>query len=208
MGINLGFTAITGATYTAAQYNTNVRDNWAAAWVGTAAGDIDYYNSPITKANLVKPSVLSLLSNDGSAGAGVFAWLAKSSVGGIHTSGAVYFSPDLDSPGAWTYVTASNVHLTLTATCTILQLFTVKSYSNTTATGRVTQIRPVIDYQYGSAPGNGSSNPIRIENQAGFLIAHGVPAGARDIWLEFNDDSGTHTHVVDGYNVAIAFAEP
>jgi hypothetical protein len=42
MSFNNGFTAVTGATYTAAQYNTHVRDNFTAIWVYTTQGDIAY----------------------------------------------------------------------------------------------------------------------------------------------------------------------
>lgn len=40
MSFNNSFTAVTGATYTAAQYNTYVRDNFTALWPYTTAGDI------------------------------------------------------------------------------------------------------------------------------------------------------------------------
>ncbi len=52
MGFTTGFTAVTGATYTAAQFNTYVRDNLAAIWVGIATGDMEYYTSFTTKTRL------------------------------------------------------------------------------------------------------------------------------------------------------------
>jgi len=42
MAYTSGFTAVVGATFTAAQYNTNVRDNFAALWVYSAVGDLAY----------------------------------------------------------------------------------------------------------------------------------------------------------------------
>lgn len=52
MAFNNSFTAVTGATYTAAQYNTHTRDNFAAVWVYTTAGDISYATSATTLARL------------------------------------------------------------------------------------------------------------------------------------------------------------
>jgi hypothetical protein len=52
MAFNNSFTAVTGATYTAAQYNTYVRDNLTAIWVYTAAGDIAYASSSTALASL------------------------------------------------------------------------------------------------------------------------------------------------------------
>lgn len=41
-----------GETVTEAQFNEQLRDNFNAVWVGTTAGDIDYYTSSTTKARL------------------------------------------------------------------------------------------------------------------------------------------------------------
>lgn len=41
-----------GETVTEAQFNEQLRDNFNAVWVGTTAGDIDYYTSNTTKARL------------------------------------------------------------------------------------------------------------------------------------------------------------
>jgi len=54
MAFNNSFTAVVGATYTAAQYNTHVRDNFTAVWVYTSAGDIVYASSSTTLARLAK----------------------------------------------------------------------------------------------------------------------------------------------------------
>ncbi len=41
-----------GETVTEAQFNEQIRDNFNAVWVGTTAGDIDYYTSSTTKTRL------------------------------------------------------------------------------------------------------------------------------------------------------------
>ena len=45
-------TAVTGQTYTAANYNTYVRDNFAAVWVFTTQGDLIYATSASVAARL------------------------------------------------------------------------------------------------------------------------------------------------------------
>lgn len=67
MSFNNGFTAVTGATYTAAQYNTYTRDNLTAIWVGTTAGDMDYYSSSTAKARLAIGTAGQILMSNGSA---------------------------------------------------------------------------------------------------------------------------------------------
>lgn len=67
MAFNNAFTAVTGATYTAAQYNTHTRDNFTAVWVYTTAGDIAYATSATALARLAIGAVGSILGSSGSA---------------------------------------------------------------------------------------------------------------------------------------------
>ena len=45
-------TLTTGTLITASIWNTSITDNWAASWVGTNAGDMDYYTAATTKSKL------------------------------------------------------------------------------------------------------------------------------------------------------------
>lgn len=72
MAYSSGFTAVTGATYTAAQYNTNTRDNFTAIWVYTTAGDIAYATGATTLARLGIGAAGAILKSTGSAPS----WLA------------------------------------------------------------------------------------------------------------------------------------
>ncbi|HLA87360.1 MAG TPA: hypothetical protein VJL10_05035 [Anaerolineales bacterium] len=56
--------------------NTYIGGNFAAGWVGTTAGDMDYYASSVEKARLAKPASIGLLQNN--AG-GVPSWLTGGS---------------------------------------------------------------------------------------------------------------------------------
>lgn len=75
MAYTSGFTAVSGATFTAAQYNTYVRDNFTAVWVWTTAGDIVYATSATALARLGKPASIGVLSMNAS---GVPSWLVSS----------------------------------------------------------------------------------------------------------------------------------
>ena len=52
MAFDNSYTAVTGATYTASDYNTYTKGNFSAVWVGTTAGDLDYYTSATAKSRL------------------------------------------------------------------------------------------------------------------------------------------------------------
>jgi len=71
MAYSSGFTAATGATYTAAQYNTYTRDNFAAIWVFTTAGDLVYATSSTTASRLGLGAAGYVLISNGTAPAWV-----------------------------------------------------------------------------------------------------------------------------------------
>jgi hypothetical protein len=52
MGFSIVPTVSNGDTWSAANHNTYIRDNFAAVWAGSLAGDVDYYTSATTKATL------------------------------------------------------------------------------------------------------------------------------------------------------------
>lgn len=72
MAFTSPMTAVTGVTFTAAQFNTNVRDNLNAIWVGTTAGDVEYYSSATAKARVALGANGSIMYVTSSAPA----WLA------------------------------------------------------------------------------------------------------------------------------------
>jgi hypothetical protein len=60
-------TVNTSDSWTASQHNTYIRDNFAAVWVGTTAGDLDYYTSATAKSRLGIGSANQFLYSTGSA---------------------------------------------------------------------------------------------------------------------------------------------
>ncbi len=129
MAFSSPFTAVTGAVFTAAQWNTYGRDNLNAIWVGSAAGDIDYYSSASAKTRIAKPSVDSVLKN---TSLGAPAWLAMTALPGrIHTIGDVSdASTRTTNSTTLTDVVGVTLNLTLTETCTIVALAFGQSFTN------------------------------------------------------------------------------
>lgn len=137
MAYTSGFTAVSGATFTAAQYNTNVRDNFSAIWVYTTAGDISYatsstglsrlalvpggvmYGGASAPAWLATPAATSFLSK--ASGTGAPAWLARTAMPGVlHDYGKNYTdSGHSTTSGTYTSTTAE-VTLDTSYTCTIV----------------------------------------------------------------------------------------
>lgn len=61
MAFSAPFTAVTGATITAASHNTGYRDNINALWVFTAAGSLAYATSATALAELLKGAAYARL---------------------------------------------------------------------------------------------------------------------------------------------------
>lgn len=121
-------TVVTGQTWTAANQNTYVKDNLAALWVYTTAGDIVYASSSTVLARLAKPASDSLLKN---TSAGVPSWQAISGLGAlisgvIHAKATVDFNAGDQDINSTTYtdVTNATVNIVTTRTCTIFMIGT------------------------------------------------------------------------------------
>ncbi len=82
MAFDNSYTAVTGATYQASDYNTGTKGNFTAVWVGTTAGDLDYYTGATAKNRLALVTGGLLYG-----GASAPAWLAKVT-GGLLYGGA------------------------------------------------------------------------------------------------------------------------
>lgn len=207
MAFTSPMTAVTGATYTAAQFNTHVRDNLNAIWVGTTAGDMAYWTSATTRARLAKGAANTVLMNNGS----VPSWSSNPAISGLFAKiGGVSFSPDADySGGAYADVTGATVTLVLPAgkTYTIMSIASIQAYNTYAGSGRQTKIQTVIDGTAQNHDGaNGSMNPPRNEGETRIAIKTGVTSGSKVVKLQAMAD-GNPTHVTGGYLIAIAFAE-
>lgn len=117
MSFNNSYTAVTGATYQASDYNTHTKGNFTSIWVGTTAGDLDYYTSSTSKARLALVTGGLLYG-----GASAPAYLAPSTAGkvlktnGIGSEWAPMVSSRQggsstvwNSPGTTTYVPTSTI---------------------------------------------------------------------------------------------------
>lgn len=78
-------TVVTGQTYLASDYNTYVKDNMAALWPYTTAGDLAYASSASALARLGLGTAGSLLVANAVSG---ISWLAKGAAGGTFITNA------------------------------------------------------------------------------------------------------------------------
>ena len=212
MGYASVFTAVTGATYTAAQFNTYTRDNFAAVWVYTTAGDMVYAASSTTLSRLGKPSTSAdyylHMTN-----AGVPTWqLGNQITGVLNNIGSVDWSPGSPQAfsGSWADISGATKTMVLAAGTTyrIVIIANVKGYNDTD--GRTMPLRGVVagTPDSGTTPGNGgsTSNP-RNEALPYIYTVGGVASGSVVCKLQCAGDGGSTSNVSSGRMIVLAFAE-
>lgn len=120
MAFDNSYTAVTGATYQASDYNTGTKGNFTAVWVGTTAGDIDYYTSAIAKSRLAL-TVGGVLYGGASAPAYLAAGLANTFL--RSTGSAPGYAPlVLGRKGGSSTIWTSAGTTTYTPTATVIQV--------------------------------------------------------------------------------------
>lgn len=196
-------TVITGQTWTASNQNTFVRDNFAALWPYTAAGDLAYANAPNTLARLGKGTAFQVLRMN--SGATAPEWATST---GLHTRSQINFNPAGQSTTGTAFVdiTGASVNLTLTTACTVLVFAVVTGYHNTA--GRSFSVRAVVDGTADPAAIH-IFNGAEVRNEALPYIYQvtGIPAGTRNVRMQFSGDASGTAFVERGRLIAIAFAE-
>lgn len=204
----MSFTSVpllaTGDWIDAAWGNTYWKDNFAALWPYTAAGDISYAAGATSLAKLAKPSVDSVLKN---TSAGTPSWLALTQLkGALHDIDLVDFNPGGQSfASTWADITGATLTLTPAVTCTIVVLAVVTGYNGTG--GRSFYYRAMVDGVADGAanlPFNGGA--ARNEGLPYIYRATGVAPGSRVVKLQCQAD--TNPNVVErGRLIAAAFVE-
>lgn len=100
MAYNALPTVANGDSWSAAQHNTYIKDNFAAVWPYTTAGDMSYASASNALARLAISSVGGLLYSTGAAPA----WLARPSVASL-----LYHAGTASAP-AWSALSTLNLH--------------------------------------------------------------------------------------------------
>lgn len=118
MSFDNSYTAVTGATYQASDYNTHTKGNFTAVWVGTSAGDMDYYTGATAKSRLAIGAAGGILTSSGSApqwtaigAAGTFLRSSGSSAnwGSLVSNRQGGSSTIWSSPGTTTYTPTNTI---------------------------------------------------------------------------------------------------
>jgi hypothetical protein len=197
----------TGDWIDAAWGNTYWKDNLAALWPYTAAGDISYAAGATSLAKLAKPSVDSVLKNTSS---GVPSWLALTQLkGALHAIGTVDFAPGGQSfASTWADITGATLTLTLAVTCTVVVMAQITGYNPTT--GNAFIVRGMVDGTGDAAPNqvfNGGSSTAARNEALGYIYrATGITAGSRIVKMQCQANGSTN-YVERGRLIALAFAE-
>lgn len=196
-------TVSNGDSWSAAQQNTYLRDNMAALFPYSAAGDLAYASASNALSRLAKPSVDSVLKN---TSAGTPNWLALTGLkGALHAIGGVDFAPGGQAfSGGWADITGATLNLSLSVTCTVIVLATVVGYQS--SSGRVFYVRANINGTPDTSvlPFNGYD--LRNEALPYLWYAGGVPSGTRTVKMQCSADTNTN-YVERGRMIAAAFVE-
>lgn len=206
MAFTSPMTAVTGATFTAAQFNTNVRDNLNAIWVGTTAGDIDYYTSATAKSRLGIGTSGRRLKSDGSvpswAYGGVITYLSQAvTAGDVNITGSTSFQD----------VTGLSLSPTLSAgpTYTVVAFF-AGSLGVTNAAGPSDYARVNISID-GTSMGSATWPGMNVGGQtvpvAAVFRKTGVASGSRTIKVQAKTENASETAVVSGTLICFALEE-
>jgi hypothetical protein len=195
-------TYTTNQLITASHANTYWKDNEAAGWPYTTAGDLAVATSATVLGIIGAPTVGQVLGYlDGT-------WGAVRS-GGINDFAMTSKTQDQNfTSGTYADITDATVTLALTVTSTVVLLAVVTGYADTTNVGWSFSIAGMIDgtIDSGALPFNGSHNPQR--NEALFYIhaKENVPAGNRIVKLQCKN-TGTNNVTTNFKLIAIAFTE-
>lgn len=226
MGFNSVPLLATGDWIDAAWGNTYWRDNLAALYPYTTAGDIAYgvsaggalarlgltvggmlYGGASAPAWLAKPSVDSLLKN---TSAGSPSWLAITGIpGALHAKGKVDFSPGGQVfAGGWADISFASLSLTLGVTCTVVVRAYVTGYNSNAGTGNGFYVRADVNGtpDAGTIPFDGSQTEVRNGLYAYEYYFTGVTAGTRLVKLQCQAN-GSSNIVERGRLIAQAFVE-
>lgn len=210
MGFDNSFTAVTGATYTAAQYNTYVRDNLTAIWVGTTAGDLDYYSAANAKARLAIGEANTVLTSDGS----VPQWTTPANMGFLpgllHAIGYDSFGDigqTSTSTTIDTNVTGATLDLVISRTCTIIMM--AHALMASAGAGHQAKCRGSIGGTVDSTVNNyGSAGATSYTSVAYHYRRANVAAGTITCMLKFgSSNSGVNALIERGGFLVMAFVE-
>jgi hypothetical protein len=196
-------TVATGDTWSAANHNTYIKDNFAAVWPGTTAGDMDYYTSATAKSRLAIGTSGTVLTSSGTAPQ----WSATSALtntpGSVHAVG--WIETGAGSAGA-SYTDVVSVTLTTTKTCTIIAMASVNM--NSSGASKYSYVRLSIDGTTNPSGNNvGMTYGTSVQNADTNSQKTGTTAGSKVVKVQVSADAAATTTIVGGSLIAFAVVE-
>jgi hypothetical protein len=212
---------VTGQTYPASSYNTYIKDNIAALWPFTAAGDLAYAANATSLSRLAKPANTGILTNNS---AGTVAWLnaavanalkvVRVNAGGTAfelgaASIAVFSFHDETAhsygTNTWRDMPNTSLAITLPWVATLICLGSIQEFGTGTygffeACFNI-NAADVVGFNAARTYGQNAVEMIPI-----FAIKTGVPAGSRTIKIRENSSAAGYTVNAKQY-IVLAIAE-
>ena len=191
---------VTGELVTAAMLNQQVRDNGNAIWVGTTAGDMDYYTGATTKARLPIGTAGQVLKVNVGATAPEWKTGTGLSCYGSFTTGNVTGGTQT----TWTDIALATVNIVVPHTVT---LFAIAVGIATMASIGNGEIRWMLDTTGQREANTGSTNVPIADSFAILGIKTGVTAGTKTCKLQYQVSSGDALSVGQICGFVLGFAE-
>lgn len=198
-------TYTTNQLITASHANTYWKDNEAAHWPYTTAGDLAVADSATTLARIAAPTVGQVLGYLGGT------WGAVSG-GGLQDIQIATGNPNYQTFTTSSYedVTGATVTLTLTTTCTVILFANVVGHVNSTTAGFGFSVLGLIGgvADTNNLPSNGSDNPVINQALPYFYAKKNVSAGSVVCKLQCKEPApGTDNRIQSFTMFALALQE-
>lgn len=194
-------TWVTGELVTAAMMNQQIRDNGNASWVGTTAGDMDYYTGATNKARIPIGTAGQVLQVNSDATAPIWG-----NNGGLSCYG--YFTGGYVGSGAsttWTDIPLATTNVIVPTTSVLFAIAVGVGIMTSIGNGL---IRWLLDGTAGQREANiGSTNIPITDNFAVMGIKTGVTEGTKVCKLQYQVSSGDTITISSMLGIILGFAE-
>jgi len=185
---------------TVSMMNQQIRDNGNAIWVGTTAGDMDYYTGATGKARLPIGTAGQVLTVNPGATAPLW-----SNSKGLSCYG--YFSPSNASglvSTSWADIASATVNITIPETVTLFAVAVCVPSMTSVGTG---YIRWMLDTTAQKEGSSGFNDALISNTQTVLGLKTGVTVGVKTCKLQYQVTSGDTLNISQIFGFVLGFAE-